>query len=84
MKTMTTRVSRLEKRFAPHLDKQGRSLADVLRERMRRLAAAEGWEFEEDPVRDDPAEAYEGPLTIAEVLRSRFRRHPAALAGHKP
>jgi hypothetical protein len=46
MKTITTRVSQLEKRFAPRLDKQGRSVADVLRARMRRLAAAEGREFE--------------------------------------
>ncbi len=76
MKTIATRVSQLEKRFAPRLDKQGRSVADVLRERMRRVAAAEGREFKDDPVWDDSADTHEGPLTIREALRNRFRRRP--------
>jgi hypothetical protein len=80
MKTITSRVSQLETRFIPRLDEQGRSTADVLRERMQRRLAEEGRELEEDPLRENLVDAGNRPITIREALRSRFRRRLAAPA----
>jgi vacuolar-type H+-ATPase subunit D/Vma8 len=46
MRAISRRVYRLEKQFVPRLDDQGRSIADVIRERRRRRLAAEGREPE--------------------------------------
>jgi len=47
MKSITRRISKLEEELAPRRDEQGRTMADVLRERMRRLRIAEGGDAEE-------------------------------------
>ena len=46
MNGMVRRLLRLEKQFAPQLDEQGRSIADVIRERRLSRLAAEGKEPE--------------------------------------
>ena len=51
MKTITRRLSELERRFAAHRGEQGRSLADVIRERRRRRLEAEGLPFKGWPTR---------------------------------
>ena len=88
MRAISGRLRRLEVRLAPDRDAQGRTPADVLRERCcRRLAQERGLAFEE-VLRDDLAEdrafwsGYTGPRTIADVLRyGRQHRVTASAAG---
>jgi hypothetical protein len=77
MKTMARRVHRLEKQFAPRLDDQGRSIADVIRERRHRRLAAEGKEPEPELPRrrEDYYDAHGRPLSVAEIIiNARHRR----------
>ena len=75
MRTIVRRLRRLEERFAPHVDDEGRTLADVIRERRRRRLEASGQHCEEEsPVRltDDRSR----PLAVSEILiagRNRAR-----------
>ena len=73
MRTIARRVSRLEERFAPRIDEQGRSPAEVIRERWRRRLAAEGRKPDEDPLPEDSVDPGYWPRTLAEILRGRFR-----------
>ena len=80
MKAIARRVCKLEESFAAQRDEEGRSLADVIRERRRRRLAAEGREPEEEPPREILVDGRR-PRTLAEAIRSaRFRRRPATLA----
>jgi hypothetical protein len=77
MKTMARRVNQLEKQFAPRLDDQGRSIADVIRERRRRRLAAEGREPEPELPRrrEDYLDESGRPLSIAQIIiNARARR----------
>jgi hypothetical protein len=76
MRGIARRVHRLEKQFAPHLDDQGRSIADVIRERRLRRFAAEGKEPEPELARrhEDYFDANGRPLTIAEIIRNAHHR----------
>jgi hypothetical protein len=76
MRTIVRRLRRLEGRFAPHVDDEGRTLADVIRERRRRRLEASGQPpFEEGPpvpLTDDRGR----PLLVGEILiagRNRAR-----------
>jgi hypothetical protein len=89
MKALSRRLGRLEVRFAPNQDAQGRTLADVLRERRcRRLAQERGVPLEE-VLREDLAEhrafwsGYTGALTITDTLRYG-RRHRTVRAQQEP
>jgi hypothetical protein len=73
MKTIASRVSKLEDRLAAQRDEQGRSPADVLRERRRRRLIAEGRNPEEESPQEDFVDPDHQSRTIAEILRLRFR-----------
>jgi hypothetical protein len=77
MKAITRRLSQLELRFAAHRDKEGRSIAEVIRERRRRRLEAEGRPFEERPT-VKYADAGDQPRTVAEVIRAARAARPAA------
>jgi hypothetical protein len=63
-----------QQRLARHLDEQGRSPAELVRERRRRRLAAEGRESEMDRPRETP-DFGDRPQTIGETIRSlRFGR----------
>ena len=91
MKALSRRLAKLEVRSAPDRDAQGRTVADVLRERRcRRLAQERGVPLDE-VLREDLAEhrafwsGYTGPRTIADVLRyGRQHRITASGAGLGP
>jgi hypothetical protein len=83
------RLAKLEVRSAPDRDPQGRTPADVLRERRcRRLAQERGVSFEE-VLREDLTEhrafwaGYTGAQTITDILRYG-RRHRTALTHQVP
>jgi hypothetical protein len=89
MNALSRRLGKLEVRLAPDRDAQGRTLADVLRERRcRRLAQERGVAFEE-VLREDLAEhrafwaGYTGAMTITDILRYG-RRHRTALTHQVP
>jgi hypothetical protein len=89
MKALSRRLAKLEVRSAPDRDAQGRTLADVLRERIcRRLAQERGISFEE-ALQEHLAEhraiwaGYTGPRTITDTLRYG-RRHRTVLAQQEP
>lgn len=73
MNAIIRRVSKLESRFTPRWDEQGRNIGEALRERARRYNSAQGSEPELDP----PPQSAFGcrPRTIGEMLRAgRFPR----------
>jgi hypothetical protein len=73
MKAIDRRLRRLQERFAPQENEEVRSLVTLLRERRRRRAEANGEPFDERPSEwhiDDQ----NGPLSIADILRSGRRR----------
>ena len=78
MKTITRRLSEVERRFAAHRDERGRSIAEVIRERRRQRLEAAGRPFEAGR-----AVKYAGtgnqPRTIGEaILRARAARRAAS------
>jgi hypothetical protein len=90
MNAIARRVQRLEKQFAPRLDDQGRSVADMIRERRLRRLAAEGKEPEPELPwrREDHFDANGRPLSVGEIIRNRRSlrlqlRAQAEAAGHK-
>jgi hypothetical protein len=76
MNAMARRVYRLEKQFAPRLDDQGRSVADLIRERRLRRLAAEGKEPEPELpwTPEDYFDANGRRLSIAEIIIKRRAR----------
>ena len=70
MKEMMRRIRRLEQRLAPQPASKGPSAADILWERIRRFAEAQG-----EPVPEWPSEPYTDDqgrlLSVAEILRRR-------------
>jgi hypothetical protein len=87
MEALARRLAKLEVRSAPDRDAQGRTLADVLRERWRRRLAQERAVPFDEVLREDLAEhrafwaGYTGPRTIADVLRYGRHRVTASAAG---
>jgi hypothetical protein len=88
MKALSKRLAKLEVRSAPDRDPQGRTVADVLRERRcRRLAQDRNVPYEkvlQERLAEDRAfwAGYTGPRTIADVLRyGRQHRVTASAAG---
>jgi hypothetical protein len=73
MKTVSRRISKLEERFVPRVDRQGRNIGEVLRERLRRYLAQQG--LPPEPAR--PLQSVIGadgrPRTIGQLLRHPFR-----------
>jgi hypothetical protein len=75
MNPILRRVSALEARSAPRVDNLGRSIGEVLRDRARRLLAAEGREPEPASPRQCSTDFGGRPRTIGELLRrGRFER----------
>lgn len=68
MKTLCRRLMRLEEEASCGRDKRGRTMGDILRERKRRNAEANGERYEEPPRPPIPPGA-----TIADILRSGRR-----------
>ena len=70
MRTIITRLHRLEELAASGLDDQGRGIADVIRERWRRRLAAEGKEPEPELPRrrEDYLDENGRPLSIGEII----------------
>ena len=69
MRTISSRISKLEERFHPRLDERGRTIGEVLRERARRYDAERGFEPEPEPPRHRVLASGDRPRTIAEMLR---------------
>ena len=65
------RVRRLEAPFAPPTDRDGPSLIEVLEQRRRRVAEANGETYVPMPHEDVSG------MSIVEILRSRFKHPPA-------
>jgi hypothetical protein len=89
MKALPRRLTKLEVRSAPDRDAQGRTPADVLRERIcRRLARERGISVEE-ALQEHLAQhraiwaGYTGPRTITDTLRYA-RQHRTALTNQEP
>jgi hypothetical protein len=70
MNTLSRRLRKLEERFAPKVDAEGRIAADVLRERFRRRLQQEGREAPKDAQLQS---RLDGCRTPVEILRLRFR-----------
>jgi hypothetical protein len=74
MRTIIRRLRKLEERLVPHVDDQGRTLADVILERRRRHLEATGQPpYEEGPpvpLTDDRGR----PLSVGEILRAGRNR----------
>ena len=70
MNTLSRRLSKLEERFAPKVDAEGRIAADVLRERFRRRLEEEGREV---PKNAQLQSLLDGCRTPVDILRLRFR-----------
>src|SRR5205085_1911599 len=89
MKPISRRIRKLEARLAPSLDAQGRTLADVIRERRCRRLAQEGGVSFEEVLREHLADHrafwadYTGGRTITDILRYR-RQHRTVLAQQEP
>ena len=90
MKPISRRIRKLEVRSARSHDVQGRTLADVIRERRRRrLAQERGVPFKE-VLQEHLAEeqdfwaGYSGTGSIADILRYGRRRHRTAVAQQEP
>jgi hypothetical protein len=89
MRPISRRVYRLEKQSAPRLDDQGRSIAEVIRERRRHRLTAERKEPEAEKPRkrEDSLDSNGRPLSIAEIIRNRRHRlqlrAQAKAPGHK-
>ncbi len=84
MRAIARRLQRLETRLAPQQDPRPWRIANLLYERRRRLAEAEGQPFKDLP----PGRPGDGPhLSIAETLRRRREqlarptKEPFAAAG---
>jgi hypothetical protein len=73
MNAFARRVLRLEKQLAPKLDDQGRSIADLIRERRLRRLAAEGKEPEPELPwrREDYFDAKGRRLSVGEIIVNR-------------
>ena len=73
MKTLNTRLRRLEDRLVPRVDEESVRLAVLVRERRRRRLEASGEPVEiEQPGNSSAPQC--GFQTIAETLRSRFQQ----------
>jgi hypothetical protein len=89
MKALSRRLAKLEVRSAPDRDAQGRSPADVLRERRcRRIAQERGVPYEkvlQEHLAEDRAfwAGYTGARTITDILRYG-RRHRTVIAQREP
>jgi hypothetical protein len=70
MRTIITRLRRLEYSLRSKVDNKGRTLADILRDRLRKRLAEDGLPPEEEEDLLDPGNP---PQTIADILRSRYR-----------
>jgi hypothetical protein len=68
MNTLTRRIRRLEARFVPPDDPEGRRLVQVLQSRIRRWAEANGERYT-----PPPPEEFTG-RSIVEILCERFDR----------
>ena len=68
MKPMIRRLQKLEHSASLQRNEYGQTPAQVLRERRRRLAEAQGVPFVDTPVRA-PINNQGRPLSVAEVLR---------------
>lgn len=73
MKTIIRRLRRLEEDRSSPERQEREGLAELLRERRRRRAEASGEPFEEWPGEKD-RDDHDAPLSVAGILRSRFRR----------
>jgi hypothetical protein len=82
MKTISRRLHKLEKRFAPQENEDVRSLVALLWARRRRRAEACGEPFEVRPS-EIPTDDQNRPLSIADILR-RGRRCVASCKGTCP
>ena len=71
MTALTRRLWRLEARFNPPDDPEGRRLVELLRARRRHRAEANGETYVEQPAEDLTG------MTVIQILRSRFNRQPA-------
>jgi hypothetical protein len=88
MRTIIRRLRRLEERFVPPVDEEGRRLAEVLWERRRRRLEASRMPLEEGPparLTDDRGR----PLAVSEILqagriRTRERNHEGSPEQQKP
>jgi hypothetical protein len=71
VRTIITRLRRLEDSLRSKVDDKGRTLADILRDRRRKRLAEDGLppEQEEEGL-FDPGNP---PQTISDILRSRYR-----------
>jgi len=78
MRTITTRVYRLETRFAAWVDND-RSPADILHERRRRHPAA----GESEPERDRPIASVSDPRSSRQTFVEALQRRRNELAGEK-
>ena len=73
MKAIIRRLRRLEEAKVVRQQEEGPSVADLLRERRRRRAEVNGEPFEERPF-EGLSYDLSGDLSVADILRSRFRR----------
>jgi hypothetical protein len=80
MTTFTRRLAELERRFAERRDDEFHSIAESIRERRRRRLAAQRRDPNGEPVGRYVFDPDHPPKTIAEIIRSHFRKCPASKA----
>jgi hypothetical protein len=73
MRAISRRLRRLEDRVAPRPNEEDFRLANILRERLRRLLEAAGEPFDDTPP-EISTSARKGPQSLASILRARFER----------
>jgi hypothetical protein len=80
MRTISRRLRKLEESFAHQKNDQGLTPAEVLRDRRRRRLEAAGEQYvEESPIDYGP-----GPISVAGILRLRFKDRASIDSANAP